>query len=73
MHFRNNTISKVLLTVFDIEAMQNPCHMFRVRYRLVFQILKIILLKFLVQKCRKLSKTIKMCQKRPHGSARLRP
>lgn len=63
MHFRNNTISKVLLTVFDIEAMQNPCHMFRVGYRLEFPLLNTKLLKFLVQKCRKLSKTIKMCQK----------
>jgi len=36
MHFLNNTISKALLTVFDIEVMQNPCHMFLVEYRLEF-------------------------------------
>jgi len=36
MHFLNNTISKALLTVFDIEVMQNPCHMFWVGYRLEF-------------------------------------
>jgi len=36
MHFLNDTISKALLTVFDIEEMQNSCHMFRVGYRLEF-------------------------------------
>jgi hypothetical protein len=56
-----------LLTVFDIEVMQNTCHMFWVGYRLEFPILSTKSLKFLFQKCRKLSKTIKMCQKKKHS------
>jgi len=64
MHFLNNTISKALLTVFDIEVMQNPCHMFLVGYRLEIPLFSSKSLKFQFQKCRKLSKTFKMCQKK---------